>query len=331
MNLEKFKTLFAFFGIYVIWGTTFLAISIGVKGFPPFLLSSLRFAAAGIILLVFSLMKGENSGSLFNWKKNMVIGLLVLTGGTGLLTWAEQYLSSTEACTIEASVPFLFIALDRKNWRFHFTKKMIIAGLIVGFIGVLVFLHGSLSHDNAVDYHLKIFGVLIVIISLICWVIGSLLSKKLAPSNSLGMNTAQQLLCAAIGCFLISVAKMEIKDFYPSQVSNTVWISIIYLVLFGSILAYISYQYLLSTQSHSIVSTYAYINPIVAVIAGWLIAGEKITVIQLAGLLVILAGVFLTNIGNYKFKKDPADNLQTPHWYDWYKSGSFKRKYENFN
>jgi drug/metabolite transporter (DMT)-like permease len=309
MNLEKLKTLFAFFGIYIIWGTTFLAISIGVKGFPPFLLSSLRFAAAGIILLVFSLMKGESAGSLYNWKKNMVIGLLVLTGGTGLLTWAEQYLSSTEACTLEASVPFLFIALDRKNWRFHFTKKMIIAGLVVGFIGVLVFLQGSLQQDNATDYHLKLFSILIVVISLICWVMGSLLSKKLAPSNSLGMNTAQQLLSAATACLIISVARMEVKEFHPAKVSSTVWLSIIYLVVFGSILAYISYQYLLSTQSSSIVSTYAYINPIVAVIAGWLLAGERITIVQLTGLLVILAGVFLTNVGNYKFKKDPVHNL----------------------
>jgi drug/metabolite transporter (DMT)-like permease len=307
--MKRLKTLFAFFGIYIIWGTTFLAISIGVKGFPPFLLSSLRFAAAGLILLTFSLIKGESAGSFHNWKKNIVIGLLVLTGGTGLLTWAEQYLSSTEACTIEASVPFLFIALDRKNWRFHFTKKMIIAGLIVGFSGVMVFLQGSLSHDNGTNQPLKIYAVGIVIVSLIFWVIGSLLSKKLAPSNSLGMNTAQQLLSAATACFFISLAKMEIGTFHPSQVSSTVWFSILYLIIFGSILAYISYQYLLSTQSHSIVSTYAYINPIVAVIAGWMLAGETISTVQLTGLLVILAGVFLTNIGNYKFGKGPAHNL----------------------
>jgi drug/metabolite transporter (DMT)-like permease len=242
MNLTRIKTLFAFFGIYIVCGTTFLAISIGVKSFPPFLLSGVRFVAAGILLFIFSLLKGDGFGSLHDWKKNTIIGLFILTGGTGLLTWAEQYISSTEACAIEASGPFLFIALDRKNWRFNFSKKLIIIGLVTGFLGLIIFLKGNITHQNPVDHPLKSLSVLVVIISLVSWVIGSLLSKKLAPANSLGMNTAQQLLGAGTACFLISLSRSEISKFQPLEVSGKAWISIIYLIIFGSIIAYLSYQ-----------------------------------------------------------------------------------------
>jgi drug/metabolite transporter (DMT)-like permease len=142
--------------------------------------------------------------------------------------------------------------------------------------------------------------------------IGSLLSKKLAPANSLGMNTAQQLLGAGTICLLISLSRSEAANFHPLEVSSTVWLSVVYLILFGSIIAYLSYQLLLSTQTPSLVSTHTYVYPIVSVIARWLLVNEKITLIQFIGLLIILTGVLLTNIGDYEFKK--ASLLNSLSW-----------------
>jgi len=175
---DRIKIGLAFFGIYIVWGTTFLAISFALKGFPPFILSGLRFSIAGILLFAYAILKGGKVWKLADWKRSGMVGLLVLTGGTGLLTWGEQYVSSTEACTIEAAGPLLFIAADRKNWSFYFSNKTIIAGLLTGFAGVILFLSGSLLSSATGQTELKTGGIIAIIIATCCWVSGSLLVKK---------------------------------------------------------------------------------------------------------------------------------------------------------
>ncbi|OCA77176.1 hypothetical protein BBI01_01550 [Chryseobacterium artocarpi] len=299
---NKWLVPLAFTNIYVIWGMTFLAISFGLKGFPPFILSGLRFLVAGILMMGYLLSKGEKANSLVNWKKNAITGILILTGGTGLVAWGEQYVMASEAAICIATGPFWFIAIDRKNWKYYFSDKFIPIGLAIGFTGLILFLKGSVnSHaaHAAVDGHLRITAFIVLGLSSIAWVLGSLYSKKNPASQSTFMNIAQQLIVAGLASFLISLFRNEWTGFSVSAIPLSAWLGVLFLIFFGSIVAYLSYIWLLSVKPAALVSTHTYINPIVTVIAGWIVANQSINGSQLYGLAVILLGVLLTNITKY--------------------------------
>ncbi|PQA97865.1 hypothetical protein B0A69_00585 [Chryseobacterium shigense] len=291
----------AFINIYVIWGITFLAISFGLKGFPPFILSGFRFLAAGLLMIGWLLAKGEKANSLTNWKKNAITGILILTGGTGLVAWGEQYVSASEAAIAIATGPFWFIAIDKKNWKYYFSDKFIPIGLIIGFVGLILFLNGSVSsaHHTAVDGNLRITAFIVLALSSVAWVLGSLYSKKNPASQSTFMNIAQQLITAGVASFIIASFRQEWHGFSFSNVPASAWAGVLFLVFFGSIVAYLSYIWLLSVKPAALVSTHTYINPIVTVLAGWMVAGQTINGSQLYGLSVILLGVLLTNVTKY--------------------------------
>ncbi len=302
---NKFTTQFSFFNIFVIWGVTFLAISYGLKGFPPFILSGFRFTMAGLLLLGWMLTKGERVNSLVNLKKNAITGLLILTGGTGLVVWSEQYVSSTEAAIAIATGPFWFIAIDRKNWKLYFSDIYISTGLLIGFIGLLLFLKGSVheSATHTMDASKRVVAFIVLAISSIAWVLGSLYSKNNPSTQSKYMNIAQQLTTAGIASFIIALVRNEYSDFHISHVPTSAWIGLLFLVFIGSIVAYVSYIYLLSVKPAALVSTHTYINPIVAVVFGWLVSNEVISQVQFIGLLIILVGVLFVNFNTYKIPK----------------------------
>lgn len=299
---NKWLVPLAFTNIYVIWGITFLAISFGLKGFPPFILSGLRFLVAGILMIGYLLSKGEKANSLINWKKNAITGVLILTGGTGLVAWGEQYVTASEAAIAIATGPFWFIAIDRKNWKYYFSDKFIPIGLMIGFVGLVFFLKGSVNSTAAhaaADPQLRITAFVVLGLSSIAWVLGSLYSKKNPASQSTFMNIAQQLIVAGTAAFLIALFRGEWTDFSVSNVPTSAWAGVLFLIFFGSIVAYLSYIWLLSVKPAALVSTHTYINPIVTVIAGWIVANQSINGGQLYGLAIILLGVLLTNVTKY--------------------------------
>ncbi|ASW73040.1 EamA family transporter [Chryseobacterium piperi] len=292
----------AFTNIYVIWGITFLAISFGLKGFPPFILSGFRFLVAGILMLAYLLAKGEKANSVINWRKNGITGILILTGGTGLVAWGEQYITASEAAITIATGPFWFIAIDKKNWKYYFSDKFIPIGLIIGFIGLILFLKGSVNanvHHTATGSSLRITAFIVLAISSVAWVLGSLYSKKNPSSHSTFMNIAQQLIIAGIASFVIAYFRKEWNNFSITGIPLSAWLGVLFLIFFGSIIAYLSYIWLLSVKPAALVSTHTYINPIVTVFAGWIIANQTINGNQLFGLSIILTGVLLTNITKY--------------------------------
>jgi len=310
MNPLKFKwpSAIAFTNIYVIWGLTFIAISFGLDGFPPFILSGFRFFVAGAILIAYLVIKGEKPIQLINWKKNAITGILVLTGGTGLVGWGEQYVSAAEASIAIATGPFWFIAIDRKNWRKYFSDKWIPIGLLLGFSGLLLFLGGS-TQDHAANSNMRIIAFVVLAISSISWVLGSLYSKNNPADQSTLMNIAQQLLVAGFAAFLVAAFKGEWQHLSITDVPLHSWLGLLFLVLFGSVIAYLSYIWLLSVKPAALVSTHTYINPIVTVLAGWLLTRKAINSKQLIGLLVILTGVLLTNTTKY-FKLSKRKKVQ---------------------
>jgi drug/metabolite transporter (DMT)-like permease len=291
----------AFANIYIIWGITFLAISFGLQGFPPFILSGFRFFAAGIVLLGFLLAKGEKANSWSNWRKNAITGILILTGGTGLVAWGEQYVTASEAAIAIATGPFWFIAIDKKNWKYYFADKFIPIGLMIGFVGLILFLTGSVQSaaTHTVSNSSRIAAFVVLGLSSIAWVLGSLYSKNNPASHSTMMNISQQLIAAGFASLLIALFRNEWSGFSVGAIPLAAWLGLLFLVFFGSVVAYLSYIWLLSVRSAALVSTHTYINPIVAVIAGWIVTNEVINGSQLFGLLIILAGVLLTNVTKY--------------------------------
>lgn len=303
-NKTNVLVILAFAGIYVIWGSTFLAISYGLEGFPPFILSGLRFLIAGLLLLLWRKSKKETIGTSVDWKKNAITGILILTGGTGLVAWGEQYVTSTEAAIAIATGPFWFIALDRPNWKTYFSNKWITRGLLIGFGGLVLFLQGSVQPgENETSGDLKLLAFFILALSSISWVVGSLYSKNNPAGNSRFMNIAQQLIIAGTASLLVAFFRGEWGVLDLSKIPVSSLLGLLFLVFFGSIAAYVSYIWLLSVKDPVLVSTHTYVNPIVAVIIGWMVAGETISAVQFAGLGIILSGVALTNLSRYPFEK----------------------------
>lgn len=304
VNNLKIRVLLAFVGIYIIWGTTYLAISYGLKGFPPFILSGFRFLVAGVIILLWLWKKGEKPNSLTNWYKNFIPGIFILAIGVGLVAWAEQYLSSTEAAIIMASEPFWFILLDKKNWKNYLSNPLVITGLVIGMGGLLLFLKDSLQNGaHTADDTMRYASFGILFISSLLWVLGSLFSKNRASSHSIFMNVGQQLIVGGVASLIIASALGEWTVINWSAIPLEAWSGLAYLIFFGSIIAYLSFIWLLSIKPPALVSTHTYVNPVVAVVFGWIIANENITGMQTIGLLVILLGVLLTNMINYKITK----------------------------
>src|SRR6266700_3169500 len=195
MKNNKWAVFLAFTAIYIVWGSTYLAIFVAVKDFPPFLMTALRFLLAGSLLFTWCLWRKEPMPSALSVGKNAIYGILMLFGGIGSVSWAEQYLPSSLAAIIVTAVPFWFILLDKKQWSLYFSNKMIIAGLLLGFAGVIILVSFQhVSQVKSVTTREQIMGSLFILAGGISWTIGSLYSKYRPAGSSLLMNGSIQLL-----------------------------------------------------------------------------------------------------------------------------------------
>ena len=215
----QWKIILAFAAVYIIWGSTYLAILWVIREIPPLLMSGIRFTAAGIMLFRWCLWKREKLPGNSSFIKNSICGILMLFGGTGAVAWSEQYIPSGLAAVIVTTVPFWFILLHKKKWSFYTSNKLIIPGLLFGFAGVLL-LAGfdsqfSITHD---DNSKALLGILVIIGGGIAWTAGSLFSKYNATGNSILMNAAVQLIVAGLFSFVVSVVSGEARNFNFSAV-----------------------------------------------------------------------------------------------------------------
>ena len=285
----------AFAAIYLIWGSTYLAILYGLKTMPPFLMSGLRFFTAGAILLAWRLAQGERPLARPSLQ-NAVAGIFMLFGGTGAVVWVEQYITSGLAAITVASLPFWFVLLDYRQWSYNFSQKLILGGIAIGFVGVLTLFA---SDSGQISGH-TLFAMLVLLAGCISWAGGSLFLKYTPNSQSTTLNAGIQMLAAGLFSLLFSGATGEMQSFSLADVSLESWLGLTYLITFGSLLAYLSYVWLLSVRPVVQVGTYAYVNPVVAVMLGTLFAQEPFSGRQLLALLVILAGVLLINLPKYR-------------------------------
>lgn len=297
----KILVIAAFAALFIVWGSTYLGIMIAIKSIPPFFMLGTRFFVAGILLYTWCLIKGEKAPSFKLFATIGLGGILMLFLGNGAVTWAEQYLPTGLAAIVVATMPLWFVLLDKRQWKFHFSNKLIIVGFIVGFAGVLLLLAGKGTSDLLGD-KLKLTSFFVLITGTIGWATGSLYSKYKEVAASVTMKAAVQMLAAGIVALLTGLITNEQKDFVLSNISLQSVLALLYLIIMGSLVTYMAYIWLLSVRPPSLVGTYAYVNPVVAVFLGWLIAGETISQQQVIALFVILAGVIVVNFSKEQKK-----------------------------
>jgi drug/metabolite transporter (DMT)-like permease len=290
--------LLAFAALYLIWGSTYLAILYAVETIPPFFTVAARYLMAGLILLVWSLARGEKLPGLRTTGILSLAGVLMLFIGNGAVTWSEQYLPSGLAAVIVATVPLWFVVLDRGQWVHHFSNRWIIAGLLTGFAGVVLLCLAKKTDDAGKGHHVVAYFV--VIAGTIGWAMGSLYSKYKPVEASTTMKSGVQMLAGGALALVVGLLSGEAIGFRPAHVSTSSLWALLYLVIMGSVVAYLSYIWLLGIRPAALVGTYAYVNPVVAVLLGWAFVGEELNRWQVLALFIILLGVILVNLAKEK-------------------------------
>jgi drug/metabolite transporter (DMT)-like permease len=296
---SRLLIVLAFFAVYFIWGSTYLAVRFGLTGFPPFVLVSLRYLVAGVLMLSYCKIKGQNLPAFNLLNRQAVSGILMLVGGTGTVAWAEQYITSGQVAVLIAAQPLWFLVLDKQRWAEYFGDKFIISGLLVGFLGIFLFM--KLGSDEEIKQSSMIITAMIgVQIGAVLWVVGSLMTKKSKGSSSVIMNSSIQLIAASIFSALVALFAGEYHHLNLTQVPLNAWLGLTFLITFGSLVAYLAYIWLLNHVAPALISTYTYVNPVVAVFLGWALTNEKFYSGQFIGLGVILIGILLVNVPGYR-------------------------------
>ena len=219
-----------------------------------------------------------------------------MVGGQGLLVWSEQYIATGYASVLVATIPLWFVIIDKGNWKLYFSNPFIILGVALGFIGILTLFGEKLSGESVATSRLELIATGLVLIGAISWVFGTLLYKSFPPKDSMYMNLGWQFIFASIFSLMLSGILGEYGQTDFSNVGIKAWSAIIYLALAGSIVGLVAYTWLLTQKPAAVVGTYAFVNPIIAVLIGWLFANETISSFQLVGMLIIIASAIMINL-----------------------------------
>ena len=296
----------AFAIINVLWGSTYFFIQKALVGFPPFILGALRFLIAALLMMAWCLGQGEKLFSLKLIKPAVVTGLLLLFLSNGIVIYVEQFLPSAMVAIMISATPLWFVLLDKPKWHENLTNRSTIIGLLVGFAGViLLFSERIASSFASLNSTRDLIAMVFVLFGSMAWAGGSLYSKYQSIESSATVNTTWQMMAAGIAFSLCTLMSGELNNFDLQSVPMDSWLSILYLVIFGSIIGFSAYVWLLKVQPATKVSTHAYVNPVVAVLLGIFFGNESITPIQIIGLLIILGSVLLINLHKYRKTTKP--------------------------
>lgn len=296
----KSKAYIALAIVCVFWGTTYLALRIGVEDFPPFLFSGIRQASAGILLFIWMAFTGNLERLTFkDVARQALPGFLLITLGNGIIGWAEVYIPSGLAALIVCIMPIYVVLINlvlgkEKN----LLNLKVVTGFLLGCAGIFLIFRDNIADLANPDYF---WGVMASFGACLFWSVGSIYMKNNTFNTSAYSNAAIQFTSGGIGCFVFSVFCDDYSKL-ANVTAQSIW-SLIYLILIGSLLAYMCYLYAIRHLPMLVVSTYAYVNPVIAILLGVAILAEKITWITIAALIVTLVGVYLINTGIARLKK----------------------------
>lgn len=304
VHRPTWKTLLAFAIIYFVWGSTFLAIRVGVREVPPLVLAAMRFSIAGAVLYGWMLARGERSPTARQWGSASLLGIVIFVFDYGLLFWAEQRVPSGIAAVMLATIP-AFMALSEIIFlrTQRLTARLGLA-LLIGLGGVAVLVSRSLNLGGA---PIDRVGAAALIFASISWSIASAMTRKLPLPQSKVMSSGAQMLAGGVFLTLAATAFGEFRNFHPSAVSRGAWLSLLYLIVAGSIIGFTAYVWLIHHESPTKVGTYAYVNPIVAVLVGYFLGGEALSSRTILGTLCVLISVIV--ITTTRAKKPEASLL----------------------
>lgn len=306
----KTKLWAALLALYIVWGSTYLAIRFAVETLPPFLHGAIRFAASGLILYIWRRAAGEPKPTLSQWKSTAIVGIFLLLGGNGLVSLAEKTIPSSIAALVIATVPFWLVFFE--NFRSGGGKPtwLSIFGLVIGFSGVFLLI--GPAEITGAQQSLDPLGVTLLLIAPILWAIGSIYGKGADMPSSTLLATGMEMLAGSVALFIVGVGTGELNGFSFGDVSMRSWWGLIYLITFGSLVGFVSFGWLLHNAPISLMSTYAYVNPVVAVFLGWLLAGEILNTRIATASTIIVGSVVLINYARQQQAKreklQPANN-----------------------
>jgi len=294
-------TLLAFAIIYFVWGSTFLAIRVGVREVPPFLLAAMRFVVAGGVLYGWLIVRGERSPSGRQWLSAVLLAVVIFVMDYGLLFWAEQRVPSGLAAVMLATIPSFMTLSEIIFLRTRRLTIRLALALLIGLAGVAVLVSHAGSLGGApVDRA----GAVALMIAAVSWSVAAALTRRLPLPSSKVMSSGIQMLAGGVLLFLPSAAIGEFRQFHPRSVSPQAWFALLYLIVAGSIVAFTAYVWLIHHESPTKVGTYAYVNPVVAVLLGYFVGGESLGARTILGTLFVLISVVV--ITTSQFKKQVA-------------------------
>ena len=296
------KLILAFAAVYTIWGSTFLGIRIAIDTIPPLLMAGIRFTGAGVLLYVWARARGAKAPTLTEWRSAAIIGAALFFISNGGVSWSELRVPSGITALLVSTVPFWFVTME---WLWHGgarpTRKIVL-GLIIGLSGVLLLIGpGQLSGRGSID----LVGVGVLMIANFSWATGSLYARRAKLPSSQLLAAGMQMGAGGVILLIVSLLTGEIGGFDPAAVTLISWLALSYLLVFGSIVGFTAYTWLLRATTPSRLATYAYVNPVIAILLGWGFGGEKLTLQMLAAAVVIILAVVLIMTGRSKGSPKP--------------------------
>ncbi|HXR14890.1 MAG TPA: EamA family transporter [Terriglobales bacterium] len=282
------KILLAFAVIYFVWGSTFLAIRVGVHEVPPFLLAAARFLVSGVVLFGWMRLKGTPSPSGAQWAGATLLGALIFLVDYGCLFWAEQRVPSGIAAVVLATIPVFITLLEIVFLRTQRLTVRLGMALLVGLCGVAVLTVHSFSFG---EVPINRAGALALLVASFTWSVATILTRRLPLPASKPMSAAAQMITGGIQLTVLAAVSGEFVGFHPQAISAKAWFALLYLIVAGSIVGFTAYVWLLHHESPTKVGTYAYVNPVVAVALGYFVGGEAVGPRTLVGALFVLISV----------------------------------------
>ncbi len=290
-NAPRWKIIAAFAAVYIIWGSTYLGIRFAIETLPPFLMAGTRFLIAGAILYAWRRLQGARQPVRLHWRSAAIIGGLMLLGGNGGVTWGEQTVPSGLAALLVATVPIWIAALDALRPGGTRPSGGVIAGLLLGFLGIALLVGPESLAGNGT---LHLAGLLVIIAGSLSWATGSLYSKEAPLPEDPLQGIGMEMLMGGAWLWLVGTVTGEWARLDLGAVSLRSWGALAYLTLAGSLVGFSAYVWLLRVVPPARAATYAYVNPVVAVMLGWALAGESLGPMTLVAAAVIILGVIIT-------------------------------------
>jgi drug/metabolite transporter (DMT)-like permease len=289
-HASRAQIVAAFASIYLIWGSTYLAIRYAVETIPPFLMGGIRFVVSGALLYLWARSRGAPRPTRLHWRNAIIAGGFLLLGGNGAVVWAEQFVPSGLTALLVSILPFWLVIIEWVRPPRQRPSGAVLIGIVLGFIGIVVLVGPS---DVGGHGDVSPLGALVLILGSLSWAIGSFWSRDAQLPESGLLTTGMEMLGGGALLLIVGALTGELSDIDVHRISNASAVGLVYLITFGSLLGFTSYIWLLDKVSPARLGTYAYVNPIVAVLLGWAIAGEKLSIRTAVAAAIVICAVAL--------------------------------------